>query len=88
MCDLRFLDSDGNFFRPDYFAPLGHGRRICMGEPLARNELFIFFVTIVQRLRVQTVPGKEPDPRRYSAGVTRCPLDFVVSIGQRQAHHG
>ena len=44
----RFLDENGKFFRPDHFVPLGHGRRVCMGEPLAKAELAIFFVTIVQ----------------------------------------
>ena len=79
----RFIDDNGRFYHPDYFVPFGHGRRICMGEPLAKNEIFIFFVTLVQRLRVQSVPGKEPDPNNYTAGQTRCPLNFVVSIEQR-----
>jgi len=84
----RFLDPFGKFFRPDHFVPLGHGRRVCMGEPLARAELFIFFVSLVQRIRLETVPGKIPDPEQYSAGLTRCPHDFVVAVKQRGAAHG
>ena len=79
----RFLNSSGQFFRPDHFVPLGHGRRVCMGEPLARVELFIFFVCLVQKLRLQTIPGKIPDPTLYTAGITKCPHDFVVAISQR-----
>ena len=85
---FRFLDTFGKFFRPDHFVPLGHGRRVCMGEPLARAELFIFFVSLVQRIRLETVPGKIPDPEQYSAGLTRCPHDFVVAVKQRRAVHG
>ena len=48
----RFLDNEGQFSRPDYFVPLGHGRRVCMGEPLAKAELAIFFVTIVQVMNI------------------------------------
>ena len=49
---FRFLDNKGTFSRPDYFVPLGHGRRVCMGEPLAKAELAIFFVTIVQVMNI------------------------------------
>jgi cytochrome P450 len=85
---FRFLDPFGKFFRPEHFVPLGHGRRVCMGEPLARAELFIFFVSLVQRIRLETVPGKIPDPEQYSAGLTRCPHDFVVGVKHRRAVHG
>ena len=51
-CMFRFLDKEGTFSRPDYFVPLGHGRRVCMGEPLAKAELAIFFVTIVQVMNI------------------------------------
>jgi len=83
----RFLNSAGNFFRPDHFVPLGHGRRVCMGEPLARAELFIFFVCIVQRLRLEPVEGRIPNPEKYSAGLTRCPHDFVVAVKNRRSMH-
>ena len=59
-----------------------------MGEPLARAELFIFFVALVQRIRLETVPGKIPNPEDYSAGLTRCPRDFVVAVKHRRALHG
>ena len=59
-----------------------------MGEPLARAELFIFFVALVQRIRLEAVPGKLPDPEKYSAGITRCPYEFEVVVKQRRAKHG
>ena len=59
-----------------------------MGEPLARAELFIFFVSLVQRIRLETVPGEIPNPEEYSEGLTRCPLDFVVAVKQRRTLHG
>ena len=47
----RFLDKEGKFSRPEHFVPLGHGKRVCMGEPLVKAELFIFFVALVQKIR-------------------------------------
>jgi len=81
----RFLDNEGQFSRPDYFVPLGHGRRVCMGEPLAKAELAIFFVTIVQRLQITSIPGEEADPQNYSMGITRVPNPFKVVVTERKS---
>lgn len=80
----RFLDDSGRFIKPEYFVPLGHGRRVCMGEPLARAELQIFVVALLQRIKIGTVPSKIPNPEHYNAGITKCPYDFVVSVKQRR----
>ena len=54
-----------------------------MGEVLAKAELFIFFVTLVQRFRFGSVRGKEPDPEKYTLGLTRVPKQFDVSVTER-----
>ena len=77
------MDSSGTFFKPDHFVPLGHGRRVCMGEPLAKAELFIFFVTLVQKIKFNVVEGKEPNPKKYNVGITKVPDDFNVKISPR-----
>ena len=54
-----------------------------MGEPLAKAELFIFFVTLVQRIQFGSVRGKEPDPEKYTLGLTRVPQQFDVTVTDR-----
>ncbi|XP_076462581.1 cytochrome P450 2B4-like [Babylonia areolata] len=47
----RFIDADGKLVRPEEFIPFGVGRRMCLGEALARVELFLYLSTLVQHFR-------------------------------------
>ena len=51
----RFLDEEGNFVPPkaDRFLPFSAGRRVCMGEPLARIELLPGVGTPAAQLQVR-----------------------------------
>ncbi|KAM9703187.1 cytochrome P450 2K1-like [Menidia menidia] len=53
----HFLDKDGNFTKPDAFIPFSAGCRACVGESLARMELFIFFGSLLQRFRFSPPAG-------------------------------
>lgn len=64
----RFLDADMNIVNTERLIPFGAGRRKCLGEQLARNCMFTYFVGIVQRFAVElpaSTPGVEhPRPQR------------------------
>ena len=80
----RFLNLDGNIVRNEYLVPFGIGKRICMGETLAKNEMFIFFVRMMQRLKFSILDdGNVPDPENCIAAITRIPKPFQVKVSDR-----
>uniref|UniRef100_A0A8C5QBF5 Uncharacterized protein n=1 Tax=Leptobrachium leishanense TaxID=445787 RepID=A0A8C5QBF5_9ANUR len=57
----HFLDETGKFFKNEAFMAFSAGRRVCLGEKLARMELFLFFTMLMQRFRFE-IPNDQPRP--------------------------
>ena len=58
----RFIDENGKLIRTtdQSFVPFGAGRRSCIGEALARMEIFIFLSNILYRYDI-VADGEPPD---------------------------
>uniref|UniRef100_A0A670ZRI8 Cytochrome P450 family 2 subfamily B member 6 n=1 Tax=Pseudonaja textilis TaxID=8673 RepID=A0A670ZRI8_PSETE len=82
----RFLDSHGRFKTADAFMPFSAGKRLCLGEGLARMELFLFLTTILQAFTLTSpVPLGEVSIVPDASGVSRVPMRYQLLVVPRQA---
>ena len=49
----RFLNENGEYQSNPHVIPFSVGKRVCLGESLARMELFIFWTGLMQKYRVK-----------------------------------
>ncbi|XP_077979519.1 steroid 17-alpha-hydroxylase/17,20 lyase-like [Glandiceps talaboti] len=81
----RFLTKEGTLIpKAESYLPFSAGRRVCVGEALAKNEMFLMFVNIFQNVVFTTPPNSNPPPlcANYEAGTIRC-LPYKVVARNR-----
>ncbi|XP_019717377.1 cytochrome P450 2U1 isoform X2 [Hippocampus comes] len=79
----RFLDDEGQVARKECFMPFGIGRRMCMGEQLAKMELFLMVTGLLQAFTFRLPDGTPPPPMHGRFGLTLAPCPFTVSVSPR-----
>ncbi|GAV05746.1 hypothetical protein RvY_15827 [Ramazzottius varieornatus] len=80
----RFLDKSGKLFEPPYFMPFSIGKRACVGESLARMEIFLMFANVLQRFDIYPDASFPlPSVDSYTTSISCRPLPYKVRFCPR-----
>ena len=80
----RFLDEDANFVKHSHVIPFGLGKRSCLGELLARQELYIFTANIFHKFRILPPEGVDRVDEQPVFAITRAAPAFELRAVPRR----
>uniref|UniRef100_A0A7N4NL11 Cytochrome P450 family 2 subfamily J member 2 n=1 Tax=Sarcophilus harrisii TaxID=9305 RepID=A0A7N4NL11_SARHA len=78
----HFLEN-GQFKKKESFLPFSIGKRACLGEQLARAELFLFFTSLLQKFTFQPPPNTQLS-LDVQCGTTMSPLPYKICAIPRE----
>lgn len=74
---------DGKIVIPEQYQPFGVGKHRCMGEIMARSNLFLFVTTLLQNFTFTVPPGHQlPSPEPLD-GATPSVCEYTALITAR-----
>uniref|UniRef100_A0A7E4ZSN4 Cytochrome P450 n=1 Tax=Panagrellus redivivus TaxID=6233 RepID=A0A7E4ZSN4_PANRE len=80
----RFLAEDGTTIRKvDELVPFGMGKRQCLGEALARMELFVLIANLFNQFKFESEDPAKPPSLTKISGVTIQPEPFKCKVTSR-----
>uniref|UniRef100_A0A673N3Q6 Cytochrome P450 2B19-like n=1 Tax=Sinocyclocheilus rhinocerous TaxID=307959 RepID=A0A673N3Q6_9TELE len=79
----NFLDDNGHFFKPESFLPFSLGPRVCLGETLARTELFLYITSLLQQIQFSWPPEPQSIDMDGIMGIVRYPQNFNIICRSR-----
>ena len=81
----RWLDEEGRLIPGAKlsYLPFGAGRRVCLGESLAKMELFLILSNILYRYEIQKAPNCNPADIEGRMNIIHSPIPFQVVVNKR-----
>lgn len=80
----RYLESNGKLsLKPESWLPFSMGRRVCLGETVAKPELHLIFSSIFQRFQISLAEGSDPEIKLTGGAGGIHPESFQITIKER-----
>ncbi|KAM9301999.1 cytochrome P450 2J6-like [Gastrophryne carolinensis] len=79
----NFLNKDGELLKVEAFLPFSAGPRVCLGENLARMEIFLFFTTMLTHFEFHWPDSKSSPDLTPVFGVSQLPKRFKMRLVPR-----
>ncbi|KAK6727786.1 hypothetical protein RB195_005457 [Necator americanus] len=73
---------DGQFIKDDRITGFSVGKRACLGESLARMEVFMFFTSLMQKFHFEPEGLCPPEPKLQTSTL-RTPLPYKIRVHER-----
>ena len=80
----RWIDDDGNFRNSKSFILFSVGKRACLGENLARSELFLFLTRLVRDFKILAEPNVPLPELDGVIGTVLVPVPFKATFHSRE----
>ncbi|KAL3870427.1 hypothetical protein ACJMK2_038495 [Sinanodonta woodiana] len=87
----RFLDDNSELLPPEHtlrqsLVTFGAGKRVCVGENLAKSRIFLYLTTLIQKFDFLLPKGgivPSDDPRAFLPGALLRPHDYMMRLTVR-----
>ncbi|KAK3100065.1 hypothetical protein FSP39_014192, partial [Pinctada imbricata] len=81
----RYLTKDGKMdMKPENWLPFSAGRRVCLGEPVARTELLLIASSFLKNFRFKVPPGVTHITKpRFPVAGSEIPEEYKVVVEKR-----
>ncbi|XP_072278522.1 cytochrome P450 2J6-like [Pyxicephalus adspersus] len=79
----NFLNKDGELIKVEAFLPFSAGPRVCLGENLARMEIFLFFTTMMTHFEFHWPDPKSSPDITPVFGLSQAPKRFKMRLVPR-----
>ncbi|CAG9771581.1 unnamed protein product, partial [Ceutorhynchus assimilis] len=72
----RFLDENGSIIRQDRVLTFGLGKRKCLGDVLAKSCIFLFFVEILRKYKIEHHASWKKPTGKQTPGISMTPEKY------------